>query len=126
MENYVKKAMRTYDNKAEQRLIKILLKKHQDDDHRDIAGLLFACLGMSGELGEFIELVKKWIFHEKDLDEEHLKKEMGDFLWYVALVCNSMGWDLNDIMDLNIRKLEKRYPEGFDLDKCNHRKEGDI
>jgi hypothetical protein len=37
-----------------------------------------------------------------------------------------MGWDLNDIMDLNIRKLEKRYPEGFNLDKCNHRKEGDI
>ena len=127
MENYVQKAMRTNDRKAEKRLTGILLKRYQGViGDMDVAGLLFGCLGMQGELGEFTELVKKWIFHEDGLDEEHMKKEMGDFMWYVALVCDSMGWDLDDILDMNIRKLEQRYPDGFDLDRCKHRKEGDI
>jgi NTP pyrophosphatase (non-canonical NTP hydrolase) len=73
-----------------------------------------------------VDLVKKWIFHEHPIDEEHLKKELGDICWYIALICFCFGWDLQEILDLNIRKLEKRYPEGFDVDQSKVRKEGDI
>lgn len=126
MENYVKKAMRTYDRKSESRLTKILLKKYQIDCKWDLGGILDGCLGLAGEVGEFVDLVKKWIFHEHPIDEEHLKKELGDICWYVALICFCFGWDLQEILDLNIRKLEQRYPEGFDVDQSKVRKEGDI
>lgn len=126
MENYVKKAMRTYDRKSESRLTKILLKKYQVGSKWDLGGILDGCLGLAGEVGEFVDLVKKWIFHEHAIDEEHLKKELGDVCWYIALICFCFGWDLQEILDLNIQKLEKRYPEGFDVDQSKVRKEGDI
>lgn len=70
--------------------------------------------------------MKKWIFHEKPLDVEHAQKEIGDVLWYVAMICHSFGWDMDAIMQQNIDKLKARYPEGFDVDKSAHRKEGDV
>lgn len=48
-----------------------------------------ACLGLSGEVGEFNDMIKKWIFHEKEFDEEHAKKEMGDVMWYIAMMCHT-------------------------------------
>lgn len=92
----------------------------------DYGGVIAACLGLSGEVGEFNDLIKKVIFHEKEFDEEHLKKELGDICWYIALACDAFGWKLEDIMRMNIEKLSKRYPEGFDVEHANHRKEGDI
>lgn len=92
----------------------------------DIGGLFNGCLGLSGEVGEFNDMIKKWIFHEKPLDFEHAKKELGDVLWYLAMICDSFGWDMNEIMQMNIDKLKARYPEGFDIQKANNRKEGDI
>ena len=70
--------------------------------------------------------MKKWIFHEKPFDEEHAKKEMGDVLWYVAMMCHSFGWDLDEIMQMNVDKLKARYPEGFSVELANNRKEGDV
>lgn len=69
---------------------------------------------------------KKWIFHEKDFDEVHAKKELGDVMWYVALICDSFGWNLDEILGMNIDKLKARYPKGFDTVLANNRKEGDI
>ena len=71
-------------------------------------------------------MVKKWIFHEKPLDEEHLKKECSDIMWYIAMICESMEWELNEIMRINIEKLKARYPQGFDTSLANNRKEGDV
>lgn len=124
MNEYQVKAMRTNDGKAEYRLTKMLLKRHQMDCPEDLAGIIDGCLGLSGEVGEFTDLIKKWVFHEKAIDLEHAKKELGDVCWYVTMICESFGWDLQEILDLNIRKLEKRYPEGFDPNVV--RKEGDI
>ena len=53
-------------------------------------------------------------------------KELGDVLWYVAMICHSFGWNMNAIMQMNIDKLKARYPEGFDPDKSLHRKTGDV
>jgi len=123
-------AMRTNDGKATARLANHLINTTKtcwvDCDDISIGGLFNACLGLSGEVGEFNDMVKKHIFHEKPLDELHLKKELGDVMWYVAMVAESMGWKLDDILEMNIEKLKARYPEGFDVERANNRKEGDV
>lgn len=60
------------------------------------------------------------------IDEEHAKKELGDVMWYVAMICESFGWSLDEIMQMNVDKLKKRYPEGFDTERANNRKPEDV
>lgn len=121
---YQKLASRTNDGLATKRMNHKL--KEYEDWMVDLGGVLNACLGLSGEVGELNDMIKKWVFHEKDLDETHLKKELGDVMWYVAMMCQSMGWELDDILQMNIDKLIARYPEGFDVIKANNRQEGDV
>lgn len=122
--NYQELAMRTNNEHAQIRLTdKILLGIM---NHQDVAGLVNGLLGLSGEAGELTDLFKKWIFHDAPLDEEHAKKELGDVCWYIAMICHSMGWDMDEIMQMNIDKLKTRYPEGFSTEKSNHRKEDDV
>ena len=133
---YQKLAMRTNDGKATNRVIQSILTCNMEYPHRqnfvrkeytiDIGGVLNGCLGLSGESGETLDIIKKFVFHEKELDKEHLKKEIGDVMWYVAMICESVGFDLDDVMQTNVDKLKARYPEGFDTYLANHRKEGDI
>ena len=130
---YQKLAMRTNDGKASDRLIGKMHEydmkfssEHSDNDCVDIGGIFNACLGLSGEVGEFNDMIKKWVFHEKNLDMEHAKKEAGDILWYVVMLCESFGWNMDEIMQMNVDKLKARYPEGFDVERANHRAEGDV
>lgn len=132
---YVKLAMRTNDRKATDRLeeqiwINYFMDKDGymilDEDGIDLGGVFNACLGLSGEVGELNDMIKKWIFHEKPFDEVHAKKELGDVLWYVAMMCHSFGWDLDEIMQMNVDKLKARYPQGFSVELANNRKDGDI
>ena len=120
--DYQELAMRTNDEKHSERLAKV----HIYNEGVYVAELLNACLGLSGETGELLDMVKKWIFHEKPLDQEHLKKELGDVMWYVAMFCKAMNWNLDDVMRINVDKLKARYPEGFDPELSAHRKEGDL
>lgn len=119
---YQRLAMRTNDGKSYERLVEVF------GNNRDIdmAGLLMGCLGLAGESGELLDLFKKWIFHSKPLDEDHAKKELGDVLWYVAEIAHSLGWNLDEIMAMNVDKLKARYPEGFSAERSNHRAEGDL
>jgi NTP pyrophosphatase (non-canonical NTP hydrolase) len=119
---YQELAMRTNDGKTSLRLDNIMKK----NEGYDIGGILYACLGLSGESGEFTDMIKKWIFHEKELDIYHLKRECGDVLWYIAMLCHSFGWDMEEIMQMNIDKLKARYPDGFDVNRANNRSEDDI
>lgn len=91
-----------------------------------IAQLINGALGLTGEAGEVSDLVKKGIFHEKGIDLEHLKKELGDCVWYLAMICDACGFTLDDVMQTNIDKLKARYPEGFDTYRANNRAEGDV
>ncbi len=80
-----------------------------------IQRLLTASIGISAESGEFMEIVKKMIFQGKPANNdnlEHLKIELGDIMWYVAQACMALEVDMNDVLDTNIKKLEKRYPDG--------------
>ena len=116
-------AMRTNDGKATERLS---FWMGANDTTIDVGGVLNGCLGLAGESGELLDMVKKWIFHNTRLDRDHAKKEVGDVCWYVAMICHSMGWDLDEIMQMNVDKLKARYPEGFDTELSQHRKDGDI
>ena len=92
--------------------------------------LLTAAVGMSAESGEFTEIVKKMIFQGKPVNEEnlfHLKRELGDVMWYVAQACMALDTSFDEIVEMNVEKLKKRYPGGeFDVHKSENRKEGDL
>lgn len=92
--------------------------------------LLTACLGLAAESGEFIEVPKKIIFQGKPLTDEnvfHMKRELGDIMWYWINACRALNLDPNEVIDENVRKLESRYPGGsFDAHYSENRKEGDI
>ena len=92
--------------------------------------LLTACLGLAAESGEFIEVPKKIFFQGKPLTEEnvyHMKRELGDIMWYWINACRALNLDPNDVIDENVRKLESRYPGGsFDAHYSENRKSGDL
>ena len=92
--------------------------------------LLTAAVGMSAESGEFIEVVKKMIFQGKPVNEEnlfHLKRELGDVMWYVAQACMALDTSFDEIIEMNVDKLKARYPGGeFDVHKSENRKQGDL
>lgn len=96
----------------------------------NMATLLTSVIGMMAEAGEFAEVVKKKVFQADTqfTDDEvfHMKRELGDVLWYWVQGCSALGFTPNEVMDENIRKLEKRYPNGFDIVKSEIRAEGDI
>lgn len=81
--------------------------------------------GIASEYGEIAGLFQK-TYQGHMLDATHLKKEVGDMLWFVAEFCTAMNWRLADVMRLNIEKLEKRYPNGFEAERSLNRAEGDI
>lgn len=76
--------------------------------------------GMAGEVGEIHSIYQK-AYQGHEFDEDEMKKELGDLLWFIAEYCTVCGWDLENIMQLNIDKLKARYPEGFSEEKSIHR-----
>lgn len=92
----------------------------------DIQQLQNGLMGLNGEAGEAIDILKKHLFQGHDLDKEHIAKELGDCCWYIALAADALGYSLSKIMYENIKKLEARYPEGFDSNLSVNRAEGDI
>ncbi len=119
---YQKAAMRTNDGRNRDRLLNAV----STTNGIDVAELLNGVIGLTGESGEVADLVKKGIFHEKGIDIDYLKKECGDVMWYVAMICDASGFTLDDVMQTNKEKLESRYPDGFDTWRANHKQEGDI
>lgn len=94
-----------------------------------IPELLTAAMGLTAEAGEFTEVVKKIAFQGKPLDEDnvfHLKRELGDILWYAVVACKALNISLEDAIVMNVEKLSARYPQGFEIIKSEVRKEGDV
>ena len=106
------------------------VKGEHRTEEMQVARLLTSVIGMMAESGEFAEVVKKKIFQadtQFTQDEIfHMKRELGDVLWYWVQGCRALGFTPDEVMDENIRKLEKRYPNGFEVVKSEHRQEGDI
>lgn len=89
------------------------------------AMLTHAIFGLNSEAGEVAGIFQK-TYQGHDVDPEHVKKELGDCCWMIAEACTALGFDLEDVMQTNIDKLRKRFPEGFDAYRDQHRSKGDI
>ena len=99
------------------------------EDTANLPRLLTAVIGMQSETGEFAEIVKKCVFQGKDLDDAskyHLMRELGDIIWYWSQGVMSLGYSPSQVIEENIKKLEKRYPNGFEVFRSENRAEGDI
>lgn len=108
----------------------ITFNEYQEDAVRTITGisashddnlLLEGVMGLNGEAGEVIELVKKHIFQCHELDKEKIAEELSDCLWYLTASAKAVGYTLEDIAALNIQKRKSRYPQGFDEQKSINR-----
>lgn len=88
--------------------------------------MLNGAMGLNGEAGEVIDILKKYMFQGHELDKEHIAKELGDCLWYIAVCAKGIGYNLDDIAEMNKAKLRARYPDGFEVSKSTERLEGDI
>jgi NTP pyrophosphatase (non-canonical NTP hydrolase) len=93
--------------------------------HRDSTEqvLTYTALGLAGESGEVAEMIKKAFYHGHPLDRDALCKELGDVLWYLAVMASALGVALDQIAGENIAKLERRYPEGFSASRSLNRVE---
>lgn len=83
--------------------------------------LINGVMGLCGESGEAIDIVKKWLAQGHELDREKLAKELGDICWYLAETATALDLSLEEIMEGNIEKLRQRYPDGFDAERSIHR-----
>ena len=92
--------------------------------------LLTAALGLTAESGEFTEVVKKIVFQGKPYNEDnvfHMKRELGDICWYLAQACMALDTTFDEVIEMNVEKLESRYPGGsFNVHQSENRKEGDV
>jgi len=92
--------------------------------------LLTACLGLAAESGEFIEIPKKIFFQGKPLTDDnvfHMKRELGDIMWYWINACRALRLDPNEVIAENVNKLKARYPGGeFDVYHSENRHAGDL
>ena len=84
--------------------------KQRDDKEMQICGW---GLGVAGEAGDVASCIKKVIFHKNEAIKDGIKENLGDMLWYTAMICNWFGWNLEDVLSENIKKLKERYPHGF-------------
>lgn len=109
---------------------KLTQKLEELDRDINIALLLTGGIGLASEGGEFNEIIKKCVFQGKPLNEDtifHMKRELGDIMWYWINACRALDLDPNDVIEENVRKLEARYPGGkFDAHYSENRKDGDL
>lgn len=96
----------------------------------NISLLMTGGTGLASEGGEFNEIIKKCVYQGKPMDDDtifHLKRELGDIIWYWINACRALGLDPNDVIGENVTKLESRYPGGkFDVYFSENRKDGDL
>lgn len=100
------------------------------DQGCNVSRLHTAADGLVAEAGEFMEIVKKITFQGKPYNEDnvfHMKRELGDVMWYFANACMALGLDPYEVIEENVRKLEARYPGGsFEISRSENRAEGDL
>ena len=106
------------------------MNKLELEDDCNLSQLLTAALGLTAESGEFTEVVKKIVLQGKPYNEDnvfHMKRELGDICWYIAQACMALDTTFDEIIEMNVDKLKKRYPGGeFNVHQSENRKEGDL
>lgn len=100
---------------------KLAMRTNSNDNFVD--GVLNAALGLTGEAGEVADMIKKYVYHGHKLTTNELVKELGDVMWYIALMCDTLGISMDTVANTNIEKLKKRYPNGFSKEDSINREE---
>ena len=122
--------LQDFTNRVETLAVKYEGFGSESVEHVNVPLLLTAGLGLGSEGGEFQEIIKKIFFQGKPLNEEnifHMKREIGDIMWYWINACRALNLDPNEVIAENVRKLENRYPGGsFDAFYSENRKPGDL
>lgn len=95
---------------------KICKATAKNDFDTDIEEIMCWGLGLTGEAGDVAGCIKKVYAHKNENQKQGIRENVGDTLWCIAMICNFFGWDMNDILNENVEKLKKRYPEGFTLE----------
>jgi NTP pyrophosphatase (non-canonical NTP hydrolase) len=113
MENYIEKVLRT-----ESKDIPLVQDRFCNNT---VSRLTHAALGMNTEAGEFLDVIKKYLFYGKDIDYVNLREELGDLCWYIGLACDVLETNFDNIQQQNIAKLESRYPEKFTVENAINR-----
>jgi len=138
MSNEVKDFFSTYSDfvtkvTSEPSLEMDALKNSLDDINNnssiEVPRLLTPALGLGSETGEFVEIVKKMVLQGKPASDDnifHMKRELGDIMWYWTTACASLGLDPFEVISENQKKLEARYGEKFEVERSEVRKEGDL
>lgn len=98
---------------------KMALRTASQKSNEDM--ILNGALGLNGESGEVADHIKKVRFQGHEMDKTHLADELGDILWYIAIMSEGLGYTLSEVMKMNVEKLKKRYPDGFEIEKSIHR-----
>ena len=93
-------------------------------DKKDV--LINSVMGLCGESGEVIDIVKKWLMQGHELDKEHLVRELGDVAWYLAEAATALDISLEAVFQGNLDKLRQRFPNGFDTGASVNRREGEL
>lgn len=93
-------------------------------DKKDV--LINSIMGLCGESGEAIDIVKKWLMQGHELDKEHLVRELGDVAWYLAEAATALDIPLEAVFQGNLDKLRQRFPNGFDTGASVNRTENDL
>lgn len=88
-----------------------------------VSKLVLGALGLAGETGEVIDMIKKRVYQGHAIDQEKLRDELGDVLWYFMLICHTGGYSLEEVMIANVEKLHRRYPHGFEAERSVYRQE---
>ena len=125
-EKFVDDSIKNDLKKANEKFIEV---ERIEEQGVNPARLLTASVGLSGESGEFSDIVKKIVFQGKEMNEDvvkHLRSELGDIMWYVAQGCVALGTSIEELIDINTAKLESRYPGGFEAFRSENRSKDDI
>jgi NTP pyrophosphatase (non-canonical NTP hydrolase) len=107
------------------------VKEYEQDCLRTLetdgkTGILQGLLGLGGETGECMDILKKHMFQGHAFDKGHMARELGDVAWYLAISANAIGYSLEDIFRINMEKRKERYPDGFESDRSVNRDKNDI
>tara|TARA_B100000945_G_scaffold68121_1_gene51397 strand:+ start:1511 stop:1927 length:417 start_codon:yes stop_codon:yes gene_type:complete len=138
MSDEVKKFLKSYGDfvtkvtskpSLDQKSLNDRMKEIDHSSPIDSARLITAALGLGSETGEFVEIVKKMLLQGKPASEDnifHMKRELGDIMWYWATACMALKLDPFEVIKENQDKLEARYGEKFEVDRSEHRQDGDL
>lgn len=128
--NKYKEFVKTVTSTESNNKVALIRQLETLDDKVNISLLMTGSIGLASEGGEFSEIVKKCVFQGKPLNDDtifHMKRELGDIMWYWISACRALDLDPNDVIEENVKKLESRYPGGeFDVHYSENRKDGDL